>query len=100
MNKLQAELRAIDASYDASSNLVVVRLNSGAIFSFPPDIAQGLSNAKSGDLEAVEVTPSGTGLHWEKLDADFSVSGLSNGIFGARARMTSLQEWTKSHQFP
>lgn len=90
------EPRAISASYDASSNLIVVSLQSGAIFSFPPHIAQGLSGASTEELSAVEITPSGTGLHWEKLDADFTVSGLLAGVFGTQAWMAKLQEhWQK-----
>ncbi|PSR15659.1 DUF2442 domain-containing protein [filamentous cyanobacterium CCP3] len=92
------EPRAIDASYDRSAHVIVVRLNNGAVFSFPPDIAQGLSHASHEDLAAVEITPSGTGLHWEKLDADFTVSGLLSGRFGTRAWMAKLQERWQSQQ--
>ncbi|MEO1068921.1 MAG: DUF2442 domain-containing protein [Cyanobacteria bacterium J06638_6] len=95
---IRTEPRAIDASYDRSTHVIVVRLNNGAVFSFPPDIAQGLTHASPEDLAAVEITPSGTGLHWEKLDADFTVSGLLNGIFGTRDWMTKLQERWQSHQ--
>ncbi|WP_156119763.1 DUF2442 domain-containing protein [Leptolyngbya sp. KIOST-1] len=94
----RVEPRAIDASYDAQNRSIMVRLNNGAIFSFPPDIAQGLSGAAPEDLAMVEVTPSGTGLHWEKLDADFTVSGLLNGVFGTRAWMTKLQERWQNQQ--
>ncbi|MBE9111059.1 DUF2442 domain-containing protein [Nodosilinea sp. LEGE 07298] len=86
------EPQAIDVSYDSQNHLIVVRLNNGAVFSFPPDIAQGINGAAPEDLAMVEVTPSGTGLHWEKLDADFTVSGLLNGIFGTRTWMMELQE--------
>ncbi|MBW4460322.1 MAG: DUF2442 domain-containing protein [Nodosilinea sp. WJT8-NPBG4] len=86
------EPRAGVAYYDAISHLIVIRLNSGAVFSFSPDIAQGLAGASAEDLAAVEITPSGAGLHWEKLDADFSVIGLLSGCFGTRTWMTKLQE--------
>ncbi|MFQ4137845.1 DUF2442 domain-containing protein [Nodosilinea sp. PGN35] len=96
----RVEPRAIAVSYDASNHLIVVDLNSGAIFSFPPDIAQGLSGAAPEDLAMVEVTPSGTGLHWEKLDADFTVTGLLNGTFGTHAWMMELQErWQNPTSF-
>ena len=91
------ELRAIAAYYDADAKLVIVRLRSGAIFSFPPNIAQGLCGAKAEDLAQVEITPMGDGLHWETLDADFSVAGLLAGIFGTKRWMATLQQqW--SHQ--
>ena len=85
------EPQAISAHYDDINRLIVIRLNSGALFSFPPDIAQGLAGASPEDLAVVEITPSRTGLHWEKLDADFLVSGLLSGHFGTRAWMTALQ---------
>lgn len=85
------EPRATLASYDDSKGLIVVQLKSGATFSFPTDIAQGLSGADASDLAAVEITPSGEGLHWEALDADLHVPSLLAGIFGSRSWMAELR---------
>ena len=91
------EPRAIAAFYDESSNLVVIRLKSGSIFSFPPDIAQGLAGATAKDLASIEITFSGDALYWENLDADFSVPDLLMGIFGSKKWMAQLQEeWSKT----
>jgi hypothetical protein len=91
------EPRAISASYDAAAGLIMIRLQSGAIFSFPPEIAQGLVGAEAEALAQVEVTPMGDGLHWQTLDADFSVAGLLAGVFGTKRWMADLQQrW--SHQ--
>ncbi|MDY7014944.1 MAG: DUF2442 domain-containing protein [Cyanobacteriota bacterium] len=84
--------RASSANYDRDTNEIVIQLKSGAIYRFPVDIAQGLAGASPEDLAEVEVTPSGDGLHWEKLDADFSVPGLLAGIFGTKAWMERLQD--------
>ncbi|MBD2105336.1 DUF2442 domain-containing protein [Nodosilinea sp. FACHB-13] len=92
------EPRAIAASYDVVNHLIMIRLNSGAVFSFSPDIAQGLAGASAESLAAVEITPSGEGLHWKRLDADFSVSGLLGGCFGTKAWMAKLQEQWASQQ--
>jgi hypothetical protein len=92
------EPRAVAAYYDDVNHLIVIRLNSGAAFSFPPDIAQGLVNASPKDLAAVEITPSGMGLHWESLDADFTVSGLLSGRFGTKAWMAALQNMSSYSQ--
>jgi hypothetical protein len=55
---------------------------------------QGFEGAGPADISAVEVVPSGSALHWEKLDADFSVSGLVAGVFGNKAWMDELRkEW-------
>jgi len=86
------EPKAIAVHYDAGNHLIVIRLNSSAVFSFSPDIAQGLAGESQENLAVVEVIPSGMGLHWENLDADFSVSGLLSGCFGNKAWMAKLQE--------
>ncbi len=67
------------------NKLMVIQLKSGATFSFPPSIAQGLSEASAEDLAAVEITPSGVGLRWELLDADLLVPNLLAGTFGSKS---------------
>ncbi len=93
------EPRVVSAYYDSVAGLIILRLRSGAIFSFPPDIAQGLAAAKPEDLAQVEITPLGDGLHWETLDADFSVAGLLAGVFGTHRWMAELQQrWSQQQQ--
>ncbi|NET55297.1 MAG: DUF2442 domain-containing protein [Symploca sp. SIO2E6] len=85
------EPRAKSAYYDQSSDRIIINLKSGATFGFPPNIAQGLAGASPEDLAEVEVTPSGDGLHWEKLDADFAVPALLAGVFGTKAWMAQIE---------
>lgn len=92
------EPRAVAAFYDETSNLVVIRLRSGSIFSFPPDIAQGLAGASTKDLVFIQITPSGDALHWENLDADLSVPDLLMGIFGSKKWMAKLQKQWLANQ--
>ena len=42
-------------------------------------------------MAKVEVRGAGHGLHWEALDADFTVPGLIMGLFGTRAWMAREQ---------
>jgi hypothetical protein len=79
--------RAVAARYDARKKWVVVELANGASFSFPPQLAQGLADARAADLAVIELTPLGTGLHWPRLDADLTVEGLLVGVFGSRTWM-------------
>lgn len=89
-----SEPRAVSAMYDATNYLVVIRLKNGSIFSFPPAIAQGLTEASPEDLAKVELTPSGDALHWENLDADLSIPDLLMGVFGSKKWMAKLQrQW-------
>jgi Protein of unknown function (DUF2442) len=84
----------IEAYYDSIARTITVRLRSGASFSFPVDIVQGLAGAETQDLNQVEITPMGDGLHWETLDTDFTIAGLLAGRFGTKKWMTKLQqEW-------
>lgn len=88
--------RAISAYYDPEARLIIMQLRSGATFSFPPEVAQGLAGAATEELAQVEITPMGDGLHWETLDADFTVVGLLAGVFGTKRWMAVLQQqWSQ-----
>ena len=78
----QREPRAVAARYDAKTGRVVVELTNGATFAFPPALVEGLGNAAPDALAEIEVSPTGFGLHWLRLDEDYSVPGLMNGVFG------------------
>ena len=86
-----AEPRAETARYEVASGRVIVDLTNGCTFAFPARALQGLGEASDRDLAQVEVLGSGYGLHWETLDADFTVPGLLMGLFGTRAWMAREQ---------
>jgi len=81
------EPRAAAARYDRSSGRVIVDLENGCTFAFPPRLAQGLEAASDDQLAAVEILGRGYGLHWEELDVDLSLPGLMAGLFGTKAWM-------------
>ena len=74
--------RAVAARYDAESRRVVVDLANGSSFAFPPSAVEGLAGAKAEDVAEIELLGDGYGLHWERLDVDYTVAGLLNGLFG------------------
>jgi Protein of unknown function (DUF2442) len=82
--------RARRAYYDRERKLVVVELTNGAVFAFPPRLAQGLRGASAETLAEIEVSPSGEALHWDRLDADLRVPALLQGMFGTRTWMRQL----------
>lgn len=86
----QIEPRAKSARYDRRTNRIVVELSNGATFMFPAELAQGLAGASPKNLAEVQVTPSGAGLRWPTLDADFSLPNLLAGEFGSRSWMAKL----------
>jgi DNA invertase Pin-like site-specific DNA recombinase len=84
------EPRAESVHYDKSDDLIVIRLRNGAIFSFPPKLAQGLEGASPEQLPDMWIPPSGSSIHWESLDVDFSIPELIAGIFGTKSWMAEL----------
>jgi hypothetical protein len=78
---------AVSARYDRGRGRIVVGLSTGLELAFPPYMAEGLAGAAPAALAAIEITPSGLGLHWPQLDADLYVPGLLGGVFGSRRWM-------------
>lgn len=62
-------------------------MNTGLEVTFPARLGEGLAGASPDDLADIEISPSGLGLHWPKLDADLYVPGLLQGVFGSKAWM-------------
>jgi hypothetical protein len=81
--------RIITAHYDRTRGQVVIHLSSRMDLSFSPHDAQGLENAKPAQLEEIEISPSGFGMHFPKLDADLYLPGLLEGLLGSKRRMAS-----------
>jgi len=75
---------AVSATYDRRSDRVVVRLTSGIDIGFSPHDTQGLESAKPAQLDPIEISPSGLGLHFPKVDADLYLPALLEGVFGSR----------------
>ena len=87
---LQAAIpRAVSAHYDRTRGHVVIHLSSKLIVSFSPHDAQGLGNARPSQLEEIEISPSGFGIHFPKLDADLYVPGLLEGFLGSKKWMAA-----------
>jgi Protein of unknown function (DUF2442) len=87
---LQASVpKAVEAHYDRSRGRIVIRLSSALEVSFSPRDAQGLERAKPSELEPIEITPSGFGIHFPKLDADLYIPGLLEGFLGSKRWMAS-----------
>ncbi|HZI55702.1 MAG TPA: DUF2442 domain-containing protein [Verrucomicrobiae bacterium] len=81
--------KAVSAHYDRRSGRIVINLSSKLTLSLSPQDAQGFENAKPSQLEEIEITPSGFGIHFPKLDADLYVPGLLEGFLGSRKWMAS-----------
>lgn len=79
----------ISAHYDRERGRVVVKFRSNLELSFPSKNTEGLAGAKPSDLEPIEVSPSGFGLHFPKIDADIYIPAVLEGILGSRKWMAA-----------
>ncbi|MFB8831623.1 DUF2442 domain-containing protein [Azotobacter sp. CWF10] len=83
------EPSAVFARYDKRIHRLVIGLSSGIEVAFPPHSAEGLERAKPADLDLIEISPSGLGLHFPKLDADLYLPALLEGFLGSRQWMAA-----------
>jgi hypothetical protein len=80
---------AVSARYDRRQQRIVVELNSGLQVVFGPQMIEGLQDAKPRDLQEIEITPSGFGIYFPRIDADVYLPGLLTGQFGSRRWMAA-----------
>ena len=89
-NELESSMpRAVGARYDRASRRVVIHLSSKLDVSFSPRDTQGLEHAKPSQLETIEISPSGFGIHFPKLDADLYLPALLEGFLGSKQWMAA-----------
>jgi hypothetical protein len=87
----ETEPHARAARYDRSTGQLVIELANGAVYSLPARHLQGFADASDDQIAAVDIG-GGYGLHWEELDADFTVGGLLAGRFGNANHMAELRK--------
>lgn len=80
---------AVSARYDRRVGRVVIRLESKLEIAFSPRDAEGLEGARPDQLEPVEISPSGFGIHFPKLDADIYLPALLEGLLGSKRWMAA-----------
>ena len=79
----------VSVRYDRRVARVVIALASGLELAFSPKYAQGLENAHPTDLMDAEITPSGLGVHFPRLDADLYIPTLLDGFLGSKRWMAA-----------
>ena len=80
---------ATSARYDRRLGRVLIELSNGLIVAFSPRDAQGLEEATPAALSKIEISPSGFGIRFPKLDADLYLPALLEGFLGSRKWMAS-----------
>lgn len=80
---------AVSAHYDRARGRIVIGLSSGLEVGFRPEDAEGLDKASAGELEKIEITPSGYAIYFPKLDADLYLPALLEGVYGSKRWMAA-----------
>jgi hypothetical protein len=75
---------AASVHYERKRDRVVIRLATGIEVAFRPRDAQGLERAKPDQLDRIEISPSGLGIHFPKVDADIYLPALLEGFLGSK----------------
>ena len=75
---------ALNAVYDKRLGRILIRLSTGIDVAFAPTDAQGIETAKPSDLGRIEISPSGLGIHFPRLDADLYLPALLEGFLGSQ----------------
>lgn len=87
---IKAANPAVEAvRYDAASERIVLQLNTGVELRFAPALAQGFQHARPEQLDVAEISPSGLGVHFPKIDADIYLPGLLEGLLGSKRWMAA-----------
>lgn len=90
VQEMQASVpRVVAARFDRRLGRVVLSLSSKVEVMFAPGDAEGLEMAGLAEMEEIEISPSGLGVHFPKLDADLYVPALLEGFLGSRAWMAA-----------
>lgn len=68
--RMRTQPRAVSARYDRRAARIVIELSNGLELGVPVNLAEGLAGAKPTELAEIEISPTGFGLHWPRLDVD------------------------------
>lgn len=79
----------IKAYFDPQQARVVLELNTGMVLTFPVQDIEGLSQATSQDMQVIEISPSGLGIHVPALDVDLYIPSLLQGFMGTKQWMAA-----------
>jgi hypothetical protein len=68
---------------------MVIDLDSKLTISFSPRDVQGLERASPSQLGEIEISPSGFGIHFPRVDADIYLPALLEGFLGSAKWMAA-----------
>ena len=79
--------QAVAATFNSRSGLVCIELHNGVVIGIPAARTEGLESAAARDLGVIQISPSGYGIRFPRLDVDLYLPALLEGIFGSKQWM-------------
>lgn len=76
--------KVVSVRYDRRVSRLVLTLASGLELLIPPRLVKALAHARQDELTAVELTPSGLGVHFPALDEDIYLPTLLGHLLGLK----------------
>lgn len=81
---------ATSYSFDPATRIMSIRTNDGSRIDFPIWKIKELQNASDDEVRDAYITKAGDAIHWDNLDAHYTIAGLAANIFGTREWMREL----------
>ena len=79
--------RVVSAHCDRKTRRIAIHLSSRLIVSFSPCDVEGLEGTRPSQLNEIEISPSGFGIHFPAVDADLYLPGLFFRTFFSLTRL-------------
>lgn len=76
--------------FDPVRRIVSIRAEDGSRIDFPVSKIRELQNASDKEIRNGYITSAGDAIHWDELDAHYTVAGLAANIFGTKEWMREL----------
>lgn len=83
----QLQPRARFARYKARGDKIIIEFHGGMELRIPRRLVDGLVDTTGAVLTEIEISPSGLGLHWPKLDVDLYLPSLMLGHTASQQQM-------------
>jgi len=87
--RLKQTPAARSARYDRTSERIVISLGSGVDLLVKPQNVEDLERASAAQLNVIQISASGFGLYFPKLDVDIYLPALLEGVLGSQKWMAS-----------
>ena len=91
---------ATSFKFDATTRILSIRSNDGSRVDFPVSRIKELQNASDKDIRSGYITKAGDAIHWDELDAHYTIAGLAANIFGTKDWMRELAKMGGSKTSP